>query len=86
FPGFLKNPRARGSLWDELAAAYVIEPRLVKKSESLWLDVETAFGAAYGAVQPLDRSLAPGATPVTVVLDMDFERVLGIYRGALTAR
>lgn len=86
YPGFLKNPQARGYLWDELAAAYLIDRTLVKRSASLYLDVETAFGARYGAVKPLDRALAPRATPVTVVLDMDFPRVYGLYRTALTAQ
>ena len=82
YPGFLKNPNAQGSLWDELAAAYVIEPKLVKRAESLRLDVETAFGPSYGAVRMGGKT----GTPVTVVLDMDFNGVLGLYRKALTAR
>ena len=86
YPGFLKDPKAEGSLWDELAAAYVIDPSLVTKSESLWLDVEATFGPRYGAVDPLDRSLAPDATPVQVVLNMNFARVFEIYTKALTAR
>lgn len=86
YPGFLKNPRAEGSLWDELAASYLIDPSLVKRTESNYLDVETAFGPRYGAVKPLNRALAPEATPVEVVLDMDFERVFQLYKTALTAR
>lgn len=81
YPGFLKNQKAQGSLWDELAAAYVINPKLVKKSETMWLDVETAFGPSYGAV----RTSGKAGTPVTVVLDMDFDAVLALYRKALTA-
>ena len=86
YPGFLKNPNAEGSLWDELAAAYVLEPSVVTESESLWLDVETTFGPRYGAITMLDLTLAPDATPVKVVLDMNFERVFEIYTNALTVR
>lgn len=86
YPGFLKNPAAQGFLWDELAASYLIDPSLVKRSESRYLDVETTFGDHYGAVKALDRELAPRATPVTVVLDMDFARVFEMYRTALTAK
>lgn len=86
YPGFLKDPAAQGFLWDELAASYLIDPTLVKRTESAYLDVETAFGNRYGAVKALDRELAPRATPVTVVLDMDFARVFEIYRKALTVR
>jgi inosine-uridine nucleoside N-ribohydrolase len=86
YPGFLKNPKAETALWDELAAAWLIDPKLVKQSESLLLDVETTFGPKYGAVTALNKTFAPNATPVTVVLDMDFDRVFAIYRTALTAR
>jgi inosine-uridine nucleoside N-ribohydrolase len=86
FPGFLKNQRAETALWDELAAAYLIDPKLVNQSESLLLDVETAFGPKYGAVKPLSKEFASAATPVMVVLDMDFERVFSMYKTALTAR
>jgi inosine-uridine nucleoside N-ribohydrolase len=86
FPGFLKDPHAVGSLWDELAAAWVINPAVATRTESLWLDVEATFNANYGAVKPLDRALAPHATPVSVVLGMDFPRALELYKAALTAR
>jgi inosine-uridine nucleoside N-ribohydrolase len=75
-----------GSLWDELAAAYLIDPSTVTRTETMFLDVETAFGPRYGAAGMLDRTQAPAATPVEVVLDMDFPRVLEMYVKALTAR
>jgi hypothetical protein len=33
---------------------------------------------------PLDRRLAPEATPVNVMLELDFKRVFGLYRDKLT--
>jgi inosine-uridine nucleoside N-ribohydrolase len=86
YPGFLNNPAAKGFLWDELATSYLITPSLVTRSEMLYLDVQSAFGSSYGAIKPLDRDLAPQATPVRVVLDMDFPRVYELYRTALTAQ
>lgn len=85
YPAFLKKPEAQGYLWDELAAAYVIDPTLLTRSETLYLDVDSTFGPSYGAVKPLDRDLAPRATPVKVALDMDFPRLHDIYVQALTA-
>lgn len=86
YPGFLKHPNVRSMLWDELAAAYLIDPALVTRKETLYLDTETTFGKTYGAVKPLDRTLAPNATPVEVIFNMDFPKVFDIYRTALTAR
>ncbi len=86
YPGFLKNPNAESSLWDELATAGLIDPKLITRTETAWLDIDTTFGPSYGAVEPLDRTLAPNATPVTVVLDMDFPKVFERYTTALTTR
>ncbi len=84
YPGFIKNPQARGYLWDELAAAWLLDTGFVTKSETVYLDVDTRFGAGYGATVPLDRKVAPEATPVRVMLDLDFARVFAMYKRLLT--
>ncbi|MDP3001161.1 MAG: nucleoside hydrolase [Bryobacterales bacterium] len=84
FPGFYKNPNATGFLWDELAAAYLIDPAFVTRSETRYLDVETTFGPRYGATLPLNAPPAPGATAVEVMLDADVDRVVNLYRKLLT--
>ena len=47
YPGFLKNPNATGFLWDELAAAWLLDTGFVTKSETSWLDIDTRFGKTY---------------------------------------
>lgn len=84
YPGFLKNPKTTGYLWDELAAAWLLDTGFVTSSESAFLDLVTQFGPKYGATVPLDRRLAPEATPVRVMLDLDFERFSSLYRRLLT--
>jgi len=84
YPGFYQHADAVGYLWDELAAAYLIDPGFVTKSEQRWLDVDTRFGPGYGAVIPLDKSLAPDATPVELMLKLDFTRVFKLYKELLT--
>jgi inosine-uridine nucleoside N-ribohydrolase len=84
YPGFLKRADAAGYLWDELAAAYLIDPGFVTKWEARYLDVLTAWGKFYGSTVPLDRRVAPDATPVTVALDLNFNRVFGIVKDRLT--
>jgi inosine-uridine nucleoside N-ribohydrolase len=83
YPAFLKNPEATGYLWDELAAAYVIDPSIATASEKKYLDVVTEFGPNYGRVIELDRELAPQATPVEVVTAVDLANVFAIYKSAL---
>ena len=86
YPGFLDNPKATGFLWDELAAAWLLDTGFVTRSETAWLDVDTRFGKTYGATVPLERRLAPDATPVRVMLDLDYPRLWTLYKRLLTAR
>jgi inosine-uridine nucleoside N-ribohydrolase len=86
YPGFYQHADATGSLWDELAAGYLIEPRIVTKSEMSYLDIDTKFGPNYGAVIPLDRALAPEATPVEVMTKLDVALAFRIYNDLLTQR
>jgi len=39
-------------MWDSLAAAYLIDPGFVTKSETRYLDVQTAWGQFYGSTTP----------------------------------
>jgi inosine-uridine nucleoside N-ribohydrolase len=84
YPGFLKNPGAHAYLWDSLAAAWLLDPGAFTKSETRHLDVTTAWGRFYGATIPLDRRAAPDATPVTVMLALDFKRVFALFKERLT--
>lgn len=83
YPGYLKDPKATGYMWDTLAAGWLLDPGFVTARQTLYLDVETRFGARYGAVVPLDRKLAPSATPVEVMMDLDFARIFALYKGLL---
>jgi inosine-uridine nucleoside N-ribohydrolase len=84
YPGFLKHADARGYLWDSLAAAWLLDAGGFTKSETRHLDVVTAWGRFYGATVPLDRRLVPDATPVTVMLALDFARVFALFKDRLT--
>ena len=84
YPGFYRHPDGVTYLWDSLPAAYLIDPAIVTRSETQTLDVITAWGKFYGATQPLDRRVAPDATPVTVMLGLDFKRMWNLYKTLLT--
>jgi inosine-uridine nucleoside N-ribohydrolase len=68
YPGFYRHPDGVTYLWDSLPAAYLIDPAIVTRSET----------------QPLDRRVAPDATPVTVMLGLDFKRMWNLYKTLLT--
>jgi hypothetical protein len=48
--------------------------------------VQTTWDKSYGSTIPLELALAPDATPVKVMRELDFERVFGLYRKLLTMR
>lgn len=78
FPGFLKDPKAKAYLWDELVAAYLIDPSVFTKSEELALSVDETFGERYGAVR-----IQPSGAITTVLLQVDAQRALNMYRDLL---
>jgi inosine-uridine nucleoside N-ribohydrolase len=82
YPGYYKDPKAVVYLWDELPAAWLLDPTVVTKKETLYLDVETG-PAHYGRV--IQRR-HPGATPVTVMLDLNLPQALDLYTDLLTRR
>jgi inosine-uridine nucleoside N-ribohydrolase len=79
FPGFRKDPKAVGYLWDELAAAYLLDASIVTGFEDLHLDVDTAFGPGYGAIGELSQPVVEGASKVRVMLGLDHEKAVGLY-------
>jgi inosine-uridine nucleoside N-ribohydrolase len=86
YPGFLQHPDGTAFMWDSLAAAYLLDPGFVTRSETRYLDVLASWGRFYGSTVPLDRRVAPDATPVTVMIALDFQRVFGLYKELLTRR
>ncbi|HLK51147.1 MAG TPA: nucleoside hydrolase [Bryobacteraceae bacterium] len=86
YPGFLQHPDVRVPLWDVLCAAWLLDPGSVTRAEQRYLDVQSAWGRFYGATIPLDRRQAPNATPVTLMLDLDYQRTYKLYRDLLTEK
>jgi inosine-uridine nucleoside N-ribohydrolase len=86
YPGFEKHPDGQTYMWDSLAAAFLIDPLFVTKSDVRYLDVLTAWGRFYGSTVPLDRRVAPDATPVNVMLALDYPRVFALYKAKLTEK
>jgi inosine-uridine nucleoside N-ribohydrolase len=84
YPGFLRHPESSTYLWDSLAAAYLVDPGMVTKSELQYLDVLASWGRFYGSTVPLDRRVAPQATPVRVMLQLDYNRTWRLFREKLT--
>nr|WP_242010543.1 nucleoside hydrolase [Acetobacter musti] len=65
FADAVKRKQPGFPLWDEIAAAVWLDPKLITKSEELYVDVNSQFGAGYGDM----LSWRPGYQP-----DMDEQK------------
>lgn len=74
-------------LWDELAAAAWLDPSLITKKESRYMDVDLDRGANYGDTLTWSDSDKPqrNVQSVEVQLDLDTERFYELFVELLTA-
>ena len=68
-------------LWDELAAAAWIDPSLITKWESRYMDVDLDHGAGYGNTLAWIESdpMRPNARPVEIQVDLDAEKFYRMF-------
>jgi purine nucleosidase len=86
-----KYARLRGNynyLWDELAAAAWLDPSLITKKRTLFMDVDLDRGAGYGnTLSWTDRDKPKGELqPVEVQDDLDLEKFYKMFVDLLTAQ
>ncbi len=84
-----KYARLRGNynyLWDELAAAAWLDPSLITKKETLYMDVDLDRGAGYGnTLSWTDRDKPKtDAQPVEVQDDLDLDKFYKMFVELLT--
>jgi purine nucleosidase len=86
-PRFVKDPKASGQMYDQLAVAALIDPTLVQTRE-LYVDVDASFGPNYG-VSVGGQNLWPGAEgaqKVSVQYDVDFQRFIRMFIERVTIK
>jgi inosine-uridine nucleoside N-ribohydrolase len=75
-------------LWDELAAAAWLDPSLITKKETLFMDVDLDRGAGYGNTLSWTEQDKPKtqAQPVEVQDDLDLEKFYNLFVDLLSAQ
>src|SRR5258708_39345248 len=75
-------------MWDELAAAAWIEPTLITKRETRYMDVDLERGAGYGNTLTWTENDKPkfGAQPGEIQVDLDTEKFYQRVVRLMTAR
>ncbi len=79
FTRYLAHYYAPLPMWDELTAAVAVDPSLVTRSVTAYLDIDTSPGMNYGHAHVWPESLAPkgmGLRPVVIVQAIDTRRFL----------
>jgi inosine-uridine nucleoside N-ribohydrolase len=68
-------------LWDELAAAAWLDPSLITKSETRYMDIDLGRGANYGNTLTWNEKDRPALTvrPVEIQVDLDAERFYRMF-------
>jgi len=68
-------------MWDEVAAAVLLDSGVVRRSEKLAMDVDVDHGANYGATLswPAGKGPGLGEPDVTAVLDIDVARLEQLF-------
>lgn len=81
------NPGA-DIMWDELAAAAWIDPTLITRSETRYMDVDLGRGAGYGNTLTWTESDKPKLAiqqPVEIQLDLDTQRFYRMFVSLMSA-
>ena len=74
-------------MWDELAAAAWIDPTLITKRETRYMDVDLERGAGYGNTLTWTENDKPkfSAQPVEIQVDLDTEKFYRMFVSLMTA-
>jgi inosine-uridine nucleoside N-ribohydrolase len=75
-------------LWDELEAAALIDPKIITKERTLYIDVDTTRGPNYGDTLSWTEASKPkqAMTPVHVQEDLDSPRFNKMFVGLMMAQ
>jgi inosine-uridine nucleoside N-ribohydrolase len=74
-------------MWDELAAAAWIDPTLITKRETRYMDVDLDHGAAYGNTLTWTEKDKPplALQPVEIQVDLDLEKFYRMFVSLMSA-
>lgn len=74
-------------MWDELAAAAWLDPSIITKTETRFVDVDLDRGAGYGNLLTWSREDKPatGAKPIEIQVDLDTAKLYKLFVDLLSA-
>jgi inosine-uridine nucleoside N-ribohydrolase len=73
-PVFEKNPGYTRLVWDTIAAAVVIDPTLIVKEETRWVDVNSDYNLDYGRSLGYKKQGPAGTQKARILMEIDEKR------------
>ena len=77
-PSFKKSPDYTRLVWDTIAAAVVIDPTLIVKEETRWVDVNSDYNLDYGRSLGYQKQGPAGTQKVRILMEIDERRFWGL--------
>jgi inosine-uridine nucleoside N-ribohydrolase len=83
-PSFQKDPEYTRLVWDTIAAAVVIDPKLIVDEETRWVDVNSDYGLDYGRSLAYRKQGPAGTQRARILFTIDEERFWNLMVDLLT--
>jgi inosine-uridine nucleoside N-ribohydrolase len=83
-PEFRKDPHYTRLVWDTIAAAVVIDPTLIVKEETRWVDVNVDYGLDYGRSLGYHKQGPIGTQRARILFAIEEERFWNLMVDLLT--
>ncbi len=83
---YLTKFSGRGYMWDELAAAALLDPTIITGSKEMYVDIDVDHGANYGSTLfwSADAKVPPYLRLATVQFDVDARKFYDLYIKLMT--
>jgi inosine-uridine nucleoside N-ribohydrolase len=83
-PRFKRNANYTQGVWDTITAAVVIDPSLIVKEETRWIDVNTEYGLDYGRSLGYQGQGPVGTQKARILMTIDEQRFWNLMVDLLT--
>jgi len=71
---FAKNPEFTFFVWDVIVSAIIIDPTLITKEKTAFIDINAEYGISYGQSLAYPEIAPAGAQKARIILDIDQKR------------
>ena len=75
---FEKNPQFTFFVWDVIVSAIIIDPSLITKEVTAFVDINDQYGLSYGQSVAYPEQGPQGSRQARIIMDVDQDRFWGM--------